>query len=204
MSDNGDDEVLAVAGASAAGEAGLAAVGAVVAGAAGLAAVGASAGRAVYPNMDEEHDTNLPVLTSIWECPNITKVTGFDDNGTSYAGWTCGWCPLENNGSKPKPFRTMNATKALGHVAKISGYDIRPCRGRIPAATSRQYQELYLSKTVTKEQRKNKKDVMNNKIANMQDRTVFSLAEGANSSSRHDKALATYNNQLNGGPLAVE
>jgi hypothetical protein len=98
----------------------------------------------------------------------------------------------------------MNATKALGHVAKISRYDIRPCRGRIPAATSRQYQELYLSKTVTKEQRKNKKDVMNNKIADMQDWTVFSLAEGANSSSCHDKALATYNNQLNGGPLAVD
>jgi len=184
MSDNGDDEALAVAGATAAGVAGLAAAGDGVAGSAGLTAVGASAGGAVYPNMDEEHDTNLPVLYSIWECPMITKVTGFDDDGTSYAGWTCGWCPLENDGSKPKPFRMINATKALVHVAKLSGYAIRPCRGHIPVAKSRQYRELHLSKTVTKEQRKNKKDVMNNKIANMQDRTVFSLAEGANSSSR--------------------
>lgn len=79
-------------------------------------------------NVDnEDHGANLPVLFSIWECPMINKFAGFDDNGKSYAGWTCGWCPLESDGSQPKPFCTMNATKALVHVAKVPGYDIRPC-----------------------------------------------------------------------------
>ena len=79
-------------------------------------------------NVDnEDHGVDLPVLFSIWECPMINKFAGFDDNGKSYAGWTCGWCPLESDGSQPKPFCTMNATKALVHVAKVPGYDIRPC-----------------------------------------------------------------------------
>ena len=130
------------------GEAGLAAAGASVGGAAGLAAAGASA----TDPINEEHP--LPALLSIWDCPMINKITGFDDNNKSYAGWTCGWCPLEKDLSTPKPFRSTNATKALVHVSKITGYDIRPCRGHIPAAKSKQYQELYLSKTVSKEQRK--------------------------------------------------
>jgi hypothetical protein len=46
----------------------------------------------------------LPVLTSIWECPMINKFAGFNNDGKSYAGWTCCWCPLENDGSQPKPF----------------------------------------------------------------------------------------------------
>jgi hypothetical protein len=69
----------------------------------------------------------LPVLSSNWGCPMIKKVAGFDNNGKSYAGWTCGWCPLQNDGSQPKPFWSMNAMKALLHVAKLPGYDIRPC-----------------------------------------------------------------------------
>jgi hypothetical protein len=93
---------------------------------------GASAGGEADPidiiNVDnEDHGVDLPVLFSIWECPMINKFAGFDDNGKSYAGWTCGWCPLESDGSQPKPFCTMNATKALVHVAKVPGYDIRPC-----------------------------------------------------------------------------
>jgi hypothetical protein len=66
----------------------------------------------------------------------------------------------------------MNATKALVHVAKVSGYDVWPCRGHIPAEKGRQYRDLLLSKTLTKEQRKSKKDTMDHHISNMQDRTV--------------------------------
>jgi hypothetical protein len=89
---------------------------------------------------EEDVDTAVfPVLISIWGCPMIKKVAGFDDNGKSYAGWTCGWCPLQNNGFQTKSFWSMNATKALVHVAKLLGYDIRPCQGRIPAANSKQY-----------------------------------------------------------------
>ena len=198
MSDSGDDEALAAtgagagrasglaaAGAGAGGTAGLAAAGAGAGGTAGLAAAGAGAAGAVDLNMDEEQNTDLPVLSSIWECPKINKITGFDDSGKPFSGWTCGWCPLEHDGSQPKPFRSTNATKALVHVAKVSGYDIRPCRGRIPAEKSKQYRDLHLSKALSKEERKGRKDTLGNSIADMQDRTLFALAEGAKKSSRH-------------------
>jgi hypothetical protein len=136
-------------------------------------------------DVDEDEDAELPVLNSIWECQKINKCSGFDDNGKPFAGWTCGWCPLYNDGSQPKPFRPMNATKALLHVSKVAGFDIRPCRGNIPAAKSKQYKALYLSKTLTKEQRKSRKDTMSNSISDLQDRTVLALAEGATKSSRH-------------------
>jgi hypothetical protein len=60
---------------------------------------GAGAGGEADPidiiNVDnEDHGANLPVLFSIWECPMINKFAGFDDNGKSYAGWTCGWLRL--------------------------------------------------------------------------------------------------------------
>ncbi len=136
-------------------------------------------------DVDADQDGELPILTSIWECPMINKFAKFDDNVKSYARWTCGWCPLENNGSQPKPFWTMNAAKALYHVAKILGHDIRPCQGRIPAGKMRQYKDLYLSKTLAKEQRKSRKDMISNSVADLQDWTVLSLAEGAKKLSRH-------------------
>jgi hypothetical protein len=136
-------------------------------------------------DVGEDQDEELPVLSSIWECPMINKFAGFDINGKPFSGWTCGWCPLENDGAQPKPFWSMNATKALIHVAKVLGYDVRPCKGRIQAAKSRQYQNLHLSKTLMKEQRKSRKDTISNFIADMQDRTVLSLAEGAKKSYRH-------------------
>jgi len=79
----------------------------------------------------------------------------------------------------------MNATKVLVHVAKVAGYDIRPCRGHIPAAKSKQYKALYLLKTLTKEERKSRKDTMNNSISDLQDRAVLSLANDTKKSSRH-------------------
>ena len=139
----------------------------------------------VLIDVDADEDAELPVLKSIWECPKIMKCSGFDNNEKPFAGWTCGWCPLDNDGSQPKPFRSMNETKALVHVAKVAGHDIQPCRGHIPAAKSRQYQDLHLSKTLTKEYRISRRDTMGNSIADMQDRTVLALAEGAKKSSRH-------------------
>jgi hypothetical protein len=115
----------------------------------------------------------------------INKFAGFDDNGKPFSGWTCGWCPLENYGSSPKPYRMMNATKALVHVTRVGGEAILPCRGRIPAAKMKQYRDLHLSKTLTKEHRISRRDTMGNSIADMQDWTVLALAEGAKKSSRH-------------------
>ncbi len=119
---------------------------------------------------DEEQDEEkLPVLSSIWDCPMINKFAGFDNNEKAFSGWICGWCPLENDGSSPKPFKMINATKALAHVTRVGGYDIRPCCGRIPALRLKQYRDLHLSKTLTKEHRNSKRDTMGNSIADMQD-----------------------------------
>ena len=115
----------------------------------------------------------------------INKFAGFDDDGKPYSGWTCGWCPLQNDGSLPKPHRGMNATKALVHVTRVGGESIHPCKGHIPADKMKQYRALYLSKTLTKELRISKRDTMGNSIADMQDRTVLALADGAKKSSRH-------------------
>ncbi len=75
-------------------------------------------------DVDEDLDEVLPVLSSIWECSMVNKFAGFDNNGKPFSEWTCGWCTLENNGSQLKPFRLMNATKALIHVARVLGYDV--------------------------------------------------------------------------------
>ncbi len=72
----------------------------------------------------------------------------------------------------------MNASKALVHVAKLPGYDIRPCLGCIPAAKSKQYRGLHTSKFLAKKQRK-KKDTMIQQIYDIQDWTVLSLVQGA-------------------------
>ncbi len=88
----------------------------------------------------------LPPLTSIWNCPFITKCTGVGKDGRSYAGWKCGFCPRNHDGSEASLFSPQNATKALYHVARISGYDIRPCRGFIPPGKARHYRMLYHQK----------------------------------------------------------
>jgi hypothetical protein len=79
----------------------------------------------------------------------------------------------------------MIATKAPSHVVKVAGYDILPCRGHIPAAKSKQCKQLYLSKTLTNDQRKSRKDTMSNSISDLQDRTVLSLADSEKKSPRH-------------------
>ena len=126
----------------------------------------------------------LPPLHNIWDCPYLNKIVRTDDDGKSYAGWTCGWCPPQKDGSTAKPFRGTNATKALSHVVKVSGNDIRPCCGIIPADKARQYNALYLSKAMQKDLRHNKRETMIAGIEDMQDRTVLSLAASSSTSKR--------------------
>ncbi len=126
----------------------------------------------------------LPALQKIWDCPYVNKIIKTDDDGKSYAAWTCGWCPLQKDGSPANAFMGENATKALHHVAKVAGCDIRRCRGTIPADKARQYNALYLAKAMEKDLRQNKKETMISGIEDMQNRTVLSMAASLSTTKR--------------------
>ena len=92
------------------------------------------------------------VLTSIWEWSMLNITIAINDNGKSYSGLTCGWCPPQNDGVEAKRYRSINPINARLHVTKIAGFDIWPCLGYIPPAKSRQHMAL-IFKVVAKELR---------------------------------------------------
>lgn len=61
----------------------------------------------------DNDDDNGKELTTIWHCDKVTLAL-------DKKSWSCGWC----DGKFAK-----NATKALAHVAKISGHDISVSTG---------------------------------------------------------------------------
>ncbi len=108
--------------------------------------------------------------------PSSYKCTAVGDDGHLYAGWKCDFCPCKPDWSEVNPFRTQHATKALCHVLKINGYDIRPCRGFIPPGKVWQYQMLYQSKVADKDQWQQNRQTIASNISNLQDWTLQSLA----------------------------
>jgi len=135
-------------------------------------------------NEPEESGGLLSPLISIWDCPFITKCTGVGKDGRSYAGWKCSYCPRNHDGSEASIFRPQKATKALYHVARISGYDIRPCCGFIPPGKAWQYRILYQLKAADKDQRKQNRNVISSNINNLQDRVLHSLSDTSRSGGR--------------------
>jgi hypothetical protein len=127
---------------------------------------------------EEEEDGPLPVLRNIWECPMLTRTVRIDDNRKSFSGWSCAWCMKRSDGTEVPPFRGANATKALWHVLKEPGHDIRPCQGNIPRQKMWQYKELENSKALAKDLRTQKTASMMNNIQDLQDRTVLKMASG--------------------------
>ena len=123
-----------------------------------------------------DSDGQLPPLTSIWDCPYIVKCGGIGDGGGLFSGWKCGFCPFKADGSEAEPFCTQNATKGLWHVAKIKGFDIRPCRGFVPTAKARQYRMLYQSKAAEKDNWQHNRQTIASNNSNLQDQMVESLA----------------------------
>ena len=124
----------------------------------------------------------LPALINIWQCPMLNKFISVNEKGMSYAGWTCGWCLTESDGSKAPPFWGLNASKALWHVTKTSGYDIWPCGGYIPPNKMRQYQAFLQLKSEIRDLRIKKRDSLTLNIEDMQDRAVLLLANASTSS----------------------
>ena len=135
--------------------------------------------------MNEPEESGLlSPFTSIWNCPFITKCTGVAKDGHSYAGWKCVFCLHNHDGSEASIFRPQNATNVLYHVARISGYDIRQCRGFIPPGKARQYRVLNQSKAAEKDQQKQNRDVISSNINNLQDRALHSLSDTSRSGGR--------------------
>ena len=116
-------------------------------------------------------ECTLPVLGNIWECPKIRKFVTTDDSGKEFTGWSCGWCMKRD----VLPFRGVNASKALWHVLKEAGHDIRPCRGHIPQNNLAQYRQLANSKAEAKDSRVRKNSTLTTTIGDLQDRAAMSM-----------------------------
>ena len=73
------------------------------------------------------------------------------------------------------PFRGVNASKALWHVLKEAGHDIRPCQGHIPHNNLAQYQQLANSKAEAKDSRVRKNSTLTTTIGDLQDQAAMSV-----------------------------
>jgi hypothetical protein len=87
-------------------------------------------------------------LKSIWECPNINKVSVELENGKIQAGWRCGWCQ-----SGDQMFKTAHVTKALAHVLSLPRCDIRACKGDISKSYMISYRDLFQRTTFANKER---------------------------------------------------
>ena len=114
----------------------------------------------------------LPPLKSIWDCPKLIKGQVSGPQNTMVTGWLCLWCP---GGGE---FKGDNATKALAHVAKVAGRNVRFCEGNIPQAKLKQYRDLYYSKTAERADRNNRQDVLNSNIQDIQSRAINAMGGG--------------------------
>ena len=70
-------------------------------------------------------------VKSIWDSEHIEKV---GTKGQSDETWICGFCKTQ--------FRKWNTSKAMYHVAKLSGHHIKPCSGNIPSNLISAYRAL--------------------------------------------------------------
>jgi len=103
---------------------------------------------------DPSNTGDLSKISSIWEDDKIEKF--IDANGKKK--WKCLWC---NNA----PFGSWNASKALAHVSKTSGHDIKPCTSfRIDDAHRHRYLKLVVAKNDKKKCRSNTNNNINEAI----------------------------------------
>jgi hypothetical protein len=72
----------------------------------------------------------------------------------------------------PAIFLTFSATKALAHVLRLPGSDVRPCTGIIPKTFMLGYKDLYSRKMEAIRSRSNNKNTMTDSIENIQERTA--------------------------------
>jgi len=95
---------------------------------------------AVY-NVDNDEEVIVP-----WphkDCPHINKFI-LEGNGVVENRWRCDWCM-----NTPAMFAAFSTTKALAHVLRLPGSDVRPCTGIIPETFALGYKDLYKRKMET-------------------------------------------------------
>jgi len=114
---------------------------------------------------DEEVIVPRPHYYSIWDCPRINNFT-LEENGVVKNGWRCNWCM-----NPPAMFSSFSATKALAHVLRLPGSDVRPCTGIITETFALGYKDLYRRKMDVSHSRSNNKNSMADSIDNIQERT---------------------------------
>lgn len=123
---------------------------------------------------DEEVIVPRPHYYSIWDCPHINKFT-LEENGVVKNGWRCNWCM-----TPPAMFSSFSATKALAHVLRLPGSDVRPCTGIIPETVMLGYKDLYSRKMESSRSRSGNKSSISDSIENIQERTAGAMwAAGA-------------------------
>ncbi len=85
---------------------------------------------------DEEVIVHQRHYYSIWDCTKINKVT-LEGNGVIKNGRRCNWCM-----NPQAMFASFGATKALAHVLRLPGSDVRPCTGIITETFALGYKDL--------------------------------------------------------------
>ena len=93
-------------------------------------------------------------LSSIWDDPHIVRV--ITEKGSKE--WKCLWCGWQ--------FKGQNATKALNHVAKITGQNVRVCIGNICVG----YRQLYRVMLEKSQERRSSNQSRDSKFESLQDR----------------------------------
>jgi Protein of unknown function (DUF 659) len=116
-------------------------------------------------NIDDEAPS---FFKSIFDDPHLSKIVcqGVNKNGDSVdkREFFCHWCKVQHKGG-------WNATKAVAHLARRSGSDIKPCSGKIRADYAATYRRMY----ATMEQKKLK--------------SVDTMANAKSEADRHDIAV---------------
>ena len=119
---------------------------------------------------EEEVIVPRPYYYTIWDCPHINKFT-LEENGVVKNGWRCDWCM-----NPPAMFSSFSATKALAHVLRLPGSDVRPCTGIIPETFMLGYKDLYSRKMEAGRSRSGNKSSISDSIENIQERTAGAMS----------------------------
>ena len=77
--------------------------------------------------------------------------------------------------NSPAMISTFSATKALAHVLRLPGNDVRPCTGIIPETFMRGYKDRYTRKVESGRSHSDIRNSMTDSIESIQERTAGAM-----------------------------